>query len=227
MPISIPGAPTFHANVSLPAGADAPTRASIAAALEQLADRTRFLSTYGYIGANPRQITFSPIGGMSGSLKFDVATGLLSAQTLETGWRVHEDAFSGYSKGYVQCRSFGTTFYVDLSPHLRSGMELTTLEVHVDPGSAQATVGNRMHAKCSYITPSIDAETVLDTTFANATASAQTITLDLGGHVVNRVSRQYVVHVTSSQGADVGAEDVIRGFALNFTEPAGMGPRNY
>lgn len=46
MPIPTPGAPTFHANIDLPAGADAPTRASVATPLEQLADRTAAMGPF-------------------------------------------------------------------------------------------------------------------------------------------------------------------------------------
>lgn len=43
MPIPTPGASTYHTNISLPAGADAQTRASFATPLEELADRTAYL----------------------------------------------------------------------------------------------------------------------------------------------------------------------------------------
>jgi hypothetical protein len=46
MPIPTPGAPIFHPTVALPAGADPPTRSSIATPLEQLADRTAALGEF-------------------------------------------------------------------------------------------------------------------------------------------------------------------------------------
>lgn len=46
MPIPTPGTATFHANIDLPAGADAPTRSSIATPLEQLADRTAAMGPF-------------------------------------------------------------------------------------------------------------------------------------------------------------------------------------
>ena len=46
MPIPTPGAEMFHASVSLPAGADAQTRASFSTPIEQLTDRTKFMRAY-------------------------------------------------------------------------------------------------------------------------------------------------------------------------------------
>jgi hypothetical protein len=46
MPIPTPGAETFHASISLPAGADAQTRASFSTPIGQLADRTKFMRAY-------------------------------------------------------------------------------------------------------------------------------------------------------------------------------------
>jgi len=43
MPIATPGSATYHTNVSVPAGADAQTRASFATPLTELADRTAYL----------------------------------------------------------------------------------------------------------------------------------------------------------------------------------------
>lgn len=46
MPIPTPGVATYHATIDLPAGSDAPTRASIATPLEQLADRTAKIASF-------------------------------------------------------------------------------------------------------------------------------------------------------------------------------------
>jgi hypothetical protein len=43
MPTPTPGTATYHTNISLPAGADAQTRASFTTPLEELADRTAYL----------------------------------------------------------------------------------------------------------------------------------------------------------------------------------------
>lgn len=56
MPIPTPGAPIFHPDVDLPAGADAPTRASIATPLEQLADRTAALA--GFVDFGTGEFTY-------------------------------------------------------------------------------------------------------------------------------------------------------------------------
>lgn len=46
MPTPTPGTATFHTNIDIPAGADAPTRESIADPLEQLTDRTAALGEF-------------------------------------------------------------------------------------------------------------------------------------------------------------------------------------
>lgn len=227
MPIPTPGVATYHATIDLPAGSDAPTRASIADPLEQLADRTRHIVTnFAYIGENPRQVTFGPVGGSSGSLCLDTSTTLLAPVSLDDGWRPHSDATTGLSKGYVRCGKFGTDYLFDLTPHLRTGMVLTSLLVYVKPGFAMATIADRITARVTYTIPGIDGETSINSAYVDGTSAAQTITVPLLSEVVTRVSRYYMVHVTSSQSSQ-DYPDEIRGFALVFTEPAGMGPRNY
>lgn len=72
MPTPTPGTPTYHTNISMPAGADAQTRASFVGPMTELADRTAFLrsriNTVGdefvYAATKTRSLTITPASMM-------------------------------------------------------------------------------------------------------------------------------------------------------------------
>lgn len=181
-----------------------------------------------YPVAKTRQIGISALGGSSGKYYLDTSGPTLALVTLESGWRADEDATFGFSKGEVFCPEIGVGYYVDLTPHLRTGMVLGSVTAWVDPGSAQAVVGDRMGLRVTYTEVQTNTSTLINGDVTDATANAQGITVTLGSHVVDLGARTYMLRVVSSQGADPAARDILRGFWLNFTEPAGTcGPRNY
>lgn len=176
-----------------------------------------------------RQIAVSAIGGSSGKYYLDTSGPTLGLVTLENGWKVYEDPTFGVSPGHMECPSIGVAYYVDITPHLRSGMVLGAVTAWVKPATSQATVGDRMSCQVYYNNPDAGTTTLLGGATADDTTAAQGINVNsLGAHVVNKTARSYIVRVVASQGADPALKDVFRGLWLNVTEPAGScGPRNY
>ena len=90
-----------------------------------------------YPVAKTRQVAISALGGMSGKFYLDTSGPTWTPVALEDGWRVDESAFA-FSQGQVFCDTLGLAYYVNITPHLRSGMVLGSVTAWVKPSSAQA-----------------------------------------------------------------------------------------
>lgn len=162
------------------------------------------------------------------------AAGVLTqGQSLNDGWRIHEASLFGggpggtdtYSPGhYVRTGLPQHIGYIPLDDVLRTGMTIKSVFVPVDPGTAQATVSDRMkfvltkRAYAGFAAPSTVASGNADNT-----ANQQTMQQTGLAEVVDKTTYTYGLYVWSSAGADSTPDDLYTP-SIAVDDP---GPRNY
>lgn len=194
-------------------------------------------SEWVYEAARVRAINVSPVGRIrSGDSKIvgGAAAGVLTqGQSLDNGWRPREIPLAGGGPGgtdtyspayYVRTGLPQHVGYIDLSPDLRTGMEILSVLVAVDPGTAQATASDRM--KWSLMRRNLAAFAAaveIASGTANNTGNQQVISATGLSITVDRETYAYWLVVWSSAGA-AGTPDDLYGVTLAVNDP---GPRNF
>jgi hypothetical protein len=144
MPIPTPGAATYHANIDLPAGADAPTRASIATPLEQLTDRTAKVASFFDFGAGefvyPSTKNRAKFFGVAGaSLGFKESDGSPEWKMLDLG--------TGVAALYAVPVAGSARARMWIPLNLPEGAVITGFTVFVEKGADNASASDQWGAR--------------------------------------------------------------------------------
>lgn len=176
----------------------------------------------GYIGGDAGTGEWAYPTARERTIEIDLINGVT---VTSGGWAM--DLAGGYPR-WVSV-SDDAEMVIPLSPYLRSGMEITRVDVRVDPGTGRTTAGDRTTFEVIYMAPtypsgaigagSLDAETTDDT------GSVQTVQLvPTAFATVDRSTRSYFLKITAGDDGGIHAPDVLQGVRLVVNDP---GPRNY
>ena len=217
MPIATPGTATYHTNISVPAGADAQTRASFATPLTELADRTAYLRArlngagdeFIYAATKTRKKVIN-----AASAALDVSgTGVVN-------W------FSTYGSGVHHLQPRVDAAFAVIPLDLPSGCTVTDVELLTKAGSARAGTnrwGLAVFKQSSpWSSPAAPTATQQGSTAYASNASGHSLAVVSGLSAL--IAAEETVHaiVTGPTGS-LGVDDRLLAIRVTFTDG---GPRN-
>lgn len=224
MPIDVPGADTFPANVQVPADADPADGASVRTPLGQLADRTRYLKSEidrvaGYVGGADGSSEWVYPAARTRTILLPASAFIPDKFTADTFYD-----FDPLSDGDVQLQLGSDSVAIaNLAGLIPSGANNVRLGLIIEAGS-HLVEGKFFHvSKSMNATPVIGARSVflLASVTTTGLQNAQHPTAKTDGWGNGARTNEIVYHAGTLDG---GSYDYIQGAIITFTDP---GPRNY
>lgn len=217
MPIATPGTATYHTNISVPAGADAQTRASFATPLTELADRTAFLRArlngagdeFIYAATKTRKKVIT-----AASAALDVSgTGVVN-------W------FSTYASGVHHIEPRVDAAFAVIPLDLPSGCTVTDVEALTKASGARAGAnrwGLAVYKQSSpWSSPAVPTATQQGSTAYASNASGHSLAVVSGLSALIAAEETMHAIIIAPTGA-LGTDDRFYGIRVTFTDG---GPRN-